>query len=268
MKTKYFYPDVDDRNTLALIKKNEPSSGYWEISEKKILDLIKHLIEDKTSGKENLWLLDAGCGTGRLLPEFERYFNHILAIDPDCTQIEKAEKTVKDCGFEDKVTFKVSSAEELEWKKESIDVVLCSHILQHVPTDSVQKILSRFHEILRQDGLLFITTTHSRKSDDYFAKDLMKGSEILEKRISKEEFNSLINNDQNILPIHFFSANKLANILMENGFKVLDCRSYHVLSKSKLFAQSLDRDDIVNASDQLRTKFGRDIFLVSKKLVK
>jgi 2-polyprenyl-3-methyl-5-hydroxy-6-metoxy-1,4-benzoquinol methylase len=265
MKKEYIYPDVNDEITKAYIRENEPFSNYWERSEEKVLSLIKEKIEKHLPRSRDSWLLDAGCGTGRLLPEFQKYFSNILAIDPDPLQIEKARETARINGFADKVVFKMTSAELLDWKEESVDVILSSHVIQHVHTKTVPKILSKFQTVLKSDGLLFIMTTHSRRDRGYYVKAILKGSKTVEQKISKEEFNSLVIDDQNILPIHFFSLQTLQNILENSGFILIQHRSYHVLSKTKFFGDKGDRDELVNASDSLKTKFGRDILLIGQK---
>jgi len=264
MEKKYHYPDVNDKLTMALIREKEPFQGYWRTSERKILDLIKEKIE-KHSISAGSWLLDAGCGTGRLLPEFQKYFSNILAIDPDSSQIDKAKKVALDHGFADKVVFKATSAEQLEWEQESVDVILCSHVIQHVHTKTVPKILHKFHKVLRPDGLLFLMTTHSRRSYGYYAKSLLKDSKIMEKKIRKEEFNSIIKNDRNILPIHFFSINNLVNILRNSGFILIYFRTYHVMRKPTISTSDEDIDTMINTSKCLKRKFGRDIMLISQK---
>ncbi|MCW3998585.1 MAG: class I SAM-dependent methyltransferase [Candidatus Bathyarchaeota archaeon] len=268
MKREYFYPDVNDKITEALVKEKEPFQGYWEKSERKILDYIKQTIKKHFIKCDISWLLDAGCGTGRLLPEFQQYFTNILALDPDSKQIAKARNVAERWEFKDKILFKATSAERLRWKKESVDVILCSHIIQHVHTETIPKILKKFNDILKQNGLLFILTTHSRKNRDSYAKATLEGAKSIEKEIRIKEFNLLISNNQNILPIHFFSVDQLSKNLKDCGFVVLDFRSYHVYSKSKLLAKDQDNDDLVNSSVCLKLKFGRDILLIGQKSTK
>lgn len=264
MEKKYFYPDVNDKLTQAFIKENEPFPGYWERSEEDILALIKAKIEKNFGKSEDLWLLDAGCGTGRLLPKFQKYFSNILAIDPDPLQINKAKKLAKNNGFAEKVVFKVTSAEQLDWEKESINVILSSHIIQHVHSETISKILHKFHEILKSNGLLFIMTTHSRRNYGYYKKGILRGSKSFEQRITKKEFNSLITNNQNILPIHFFSVQNLENILRKSGFILISYSGYHILSKTKTLTKEKYRDELLN-DDFLKFRFGRDIMLISEK---
>ncbi len=213
----------------------------------------------------NSWLLDAGCGTGRLLPEFEKSFSHILAVDSDPNQIEKAQKLAAEKKFEEKVVFKISLTEELDWEKESIDVVLCSHVIQHVNTESVSKILEKFHFLLKSQGLLFIMTTFSGNKPDYYVKGCLKGSESIEKKISKKEFNSLIYNEQNILPLHFFSVQTLTSLFSSSGFSLLSYKPFHGIGKSVLLNETGKRNRPTSTRGRLGSGYGRDVLVVGKK---
>jgi ubiquinone/menaquinone biosynthesis C-methylase UbiE len=263
MEKTYSYPDANDALTAALIRQKEPYPNYWELSEHKILKKIQQEIK-KHPMPQSSWLLDAGCGTGRLLPTFESCFSNILAVDPDVAQIEKAKKTARDGRFEGKVTFEVASAEQLKREKESIDVVLCSHVIQHATATSVEKILGKFYDVLRPNGFVFILTAHSTKKTDYYVKEQLINSKNVAEKIGEDEFNCLINNNQNILPIHFFTEKTLNSALVKHGFKLLDFKVYHVLGKSKLFAPSEDRDEVANGSQQRKSKFGRDMLIIAQ----
>lgn len=268
MSQKYFYPDTNDQITVVLIKQKEPFTGYWEKSEENVLKLIENTIQIHIADSPNSWLLDSGCGTGRLLPKFQKNFGHILAIDPDSTQIERAKQLVQECGFSDKVVFQTASVEELEWKEGSIDVILCSHILQHVNTETVHRILQKFSHVLKKEGLLFIMTTHSKQGNDYYVKEYLQGSEFVEQRINQAEFNSLVKNDRQILPIHFFSIKNFSGILNDSGFRLLDFRVFHILRKSGILDRIADRDRVANAVSFLKARSGRDMLVIAQKSVK
>jgi ubiquinone/menaquinone biosynthesis C-methylase UbiE len=260
----YFYPDINDRITVSLIDEKEPFAGYWIKSEKATLNVIKKLIAEHSGNNKLQWLLDAGCGTGRLLPEFEGYFQHILAIDPDSSQIEKAKSLANKYGFLDKVVFDTISADKLHWKNETIDIILCSHVLQHVSTDSVSRILQNFFRVSKKKGLLFIMTTHSKENQDYYVKAYVKDSEMVEERIDKDEFDSLISNNKNILPLHFFSLKNITQIVENSGFSLLSFRSYHILGKIPLIDRVVGRDKLVNHCTFLKTRLGRDMLIICK----
>jgi len=262
----YSYPDDSDKITTSLICENEPFSGYWAKSEKKILNLMKRYTEEYTDNRNNTWFLDAGCGTGRLLSEFERFFDQILAIDPDPIQIDKTNSLVESQGIAKKVTSRISSIEKLVWDSESVDIILCSHILQHVHTNNVLLILKKFYELLRTEGLLFIMTCHSGEDNDYYIKGYLKNSKAIEERIEKEEFNNLVINQRSILPIHFFTYDTLFELLESTGFKIIDYRSFHIVRKIPLFDRIIDRDKFANSFTSLKKKMGRDMFIAGVKI--
>lgn len=220
------------------------SAVEWEESEERILKIIEEYMK-KSPGN---WLLDAGCGTGRLLPRFQKYFDKILAVDLDPTQIRKAQELAQIHGFANKVTFKTSSIDSVKWRRNSIDAVLCSHLLQHVSNDSVKRILEKFKTLSKEDSLLFIMTAHARYQD-YFTKESLEGQEHFEERINAEEFDSLTSNSKNILPIHFFPKKSIQNALERSGFKTLEYRLFHKVA----------------VGNSCR-KESRDLLIVAKKL--
>lgn len=262
----YLYPDVNDKITAALVTEKEPYRGYWAKSEKCVLDLMRKYVHDNVQKTTDTWLFDAGCGEGRLLLEFERYFDHILATDPDSSRIEIAENFARKYGFKEKVVFQSVSIEKLDWRKESINVILCSHVLQHVHSDSVPQILEESKKLLKREGLLFITTCHSRSNEDYYVKGYLKNSELIEERIGKEEFNSLIFNERDILPLHFFSMKNVIEMLKNLGFTILVLRSFHVLGRMSILDKIIDRDHVVNSIDFLKSRLGRDMAVIARKI--
>jgi len=227
MNKSYVYPDYNDKITITMIDEKESVKGvgYWQRSEKRILNLMKKQIEKHTK-KENTRFLDAGCGDGRLLPEFEKYFNDIVLIDPDKQRLKSAKRLVSKLDISKKVNCKTLSIESIE-SKQKFDVILCNHVLQHVHTDNIKKILEKFYELLNKDGLLFITTCNSSKKEDYFVKQFIKNSKTIEEIIKKEEFNSLIYKKK-LIPIHFFEKDKLISLLTSLNFKVLDFKRFHI----------------------------------------
>jgi 2-polyprenyl-3-methyl-5-hydroxy-6-metoxy-1,4-benzoquinol methylase len=266
-KKNYSYPDTNDKITSALIKKEEPYAGYWEKSEKQILSIIKRAIQKRLKKTNNSWLLDAGCGRGRLLPEFKPYFDKILAVDPDVQQIEKAADLAKHQGFANKAVFENVPIEEIDWKKESMDVILCSHVLQHVHTENVARILNKFNWLAKKGGLLFIMTTHSGRKRDHFAKDYFRGAEVVEEKIEKDEFNSLVTNKLDELPVHFFSIDSLTQMLENCGFTVLNFSCYHVLRTGTSSDKAIEKDQAANKSKYLNDKVGRDMLVTCKKQI-
>ena len=218
----YSYPDSENRITTCMITERTRAKVLWEKSEKTILDYIEEYIKKS----HRSWLFDAGCGTGRLLPRFQVYFDKILAVDRDANQLRKAKDLAKTLNFEDKVVFKVTSVQNLSWLKGSIDTILCSHLIQHLSTQSVSLVAKKFWALARTNGHLFVLTTHAR-NQDHFTKEYLKHEKLIEEKISEAEFNSLIENKDNILPIHYFSKKSISNIMRESGFRSLDFKLFH-----------------------------------------
>lgn len=265
MEKNYFYPDKNDIITATLISRKQPSEGYWAKSEQFVLERMKNFVETYTRNKINTWFLDVGCGTGRLLPEFVSYFDRMLAIDPDKYLLTMAKDFVKKRGLSGKVIFQHTSMQKLKWKERSIDVILCSHVLQHVHTDSLANILTKFEQLLKNKGLVFITTCHSRKDYDFYVKMYLKNREVIEEVIEKYEFNSLIRNEKNILPIHFFSRKNIFKMLQGYRSEILDFRSFHILNRIPFIDYIVFRDKLVNSCSLLQSRLGRDMFIAYRR---
>lgn len=257
---QYMYPDLKDRITSVLISSKEPYKGYWEESENFILDLIKKHISKHIKNKEKS-LLDAGCGEGRLTIYFSDCFEHILAIDPDISRLDVAMEEAKRLKISKKIDFDNGPIEEIN-EDEKFDVILCSHVFQHVQTSLITKIMEKFRTLMKKSGLLFITTCHSTKGEDYFAKDYLEISNFVEETIDQDSFNSLVFGI-NQLPLHLFSRGSIEDLLKNSGFKIIDYKVFHILEDD--LGTKRNRDITVNKSPSLQNKYGRDVFIAAKK---
>ena len=222
---KYIYPDHGDGLTVSLIDNVEPYKGFWGHNEDIILNEINEYIKGNINADDSFFL-DAGCGNGRLLKKFGINFSNIVAIEPDENRLKEAIENIKFTDFYSKVTFLNVSAEELTCTHK-FDVILSSHVLQHVHTDTVIKILKNITSLLRNNGVLFLMTCHTVETDDCYAKDQYIDSKFIEENITKEDFNSLIFNNINVLPIHFFSKKTIIGLLKEAGFEIFDMEVFH-----------------------------------------
>jgi 2-polyprenyl-3-methyl-5-hydroxy-6-metoxy-1,4-benzoquinol methylase len=257
-RIEYKYPDSKDKMTTENIKRIELYPGYWSSSEETILNIVKNLIK-KNAGQNRF--LDAGCGEGRLIAVFENQFEEIVAIDPDQERLKVAESVTREQGLSKKITFKRMAIEDFE-DNNRFDFILCSHILQHVHTDTVSIIIKKFKSLIKRDGLLCITTCHSTKDNGYFVKDLRRNSELLEVPITKEEFNSLINS-KGTLPIHFFRLDEIGQLLSDNGFKIIEFRVFHLEKRLPGLENDKEIDDTANSNPDLQEKTGRDMMIAA-----
>jgi ubiquinone/menaquinone biosynthesis C-methylase UbiE len=264
----YTYPDQDEKITSALIKLQEPFPGYWNQSERKIIELMKAYIVEYllTHQDGDDHFLDAGCGEGRMVMEFSECFSSITAADPDRMRLNTAKERVQETSWANKVAFQNVMVEDLAADEDRFDVILFSHVLQHVHTDAVEEILRKFSRIIKKDGILFITTCHSVKPEDYYTKSYFEGSAFKEGELSKEEFNTWVTNAGGILPAHFFTRDHLEECLKRTGFTVFDFKVYHILESIEgMDDQMADRDEWVNRNPRLQRSNGRDLFIAARR---
>jgi SAM-dependent methyltransferase len=92
-------------------------------------------------------LLDAGCGSGRLLDELSRR-GEVSAIDmnPDSVAI------AKERGHDD---VHVGAVESLPWPDETFDLVTSLDVLEHTADDRVA--LAEYRRVTREGGAILIT---------------------------------------------------------------------------------------------------------------
>ena len=161
MKPQYNYPDPGDAITFKVIDTYQHISNYWSNSEKWILRNIHKIIADK--GISNYRLLDVGCGEGRLFGEFIENATEIVGIEPDVQRFGNAQICIKENNFQDKVRIYNSLLEDAKLQ-ETFDIVLSSHIIQHIPSHSVNAHLEKLASLTTDGGLLIINTNTSNRS--------------------------------------------------------------------------------------------------------
>ena len=100
----------------------------------------------------NLFLIDAGCGDMSLTRELSKRGANVLAIDPDPIQAEKnrALSTIPNVGFAE------TGADELPVEDSSIDGILFSYSLHHVPEALYPAVFREALRVLKPDGFLYV----------------------------------------------------------------------------------------------------------------
>jgi len=129
-----------------------------------------------------------------------------------------------------------------------------------VHTASVPVIIKKLRDLIKEDGLLCITTCHSTKDDGYFEKEIIKNSELLNGPIYESEFNSLINSSGN-LPVHFFEFGEIEKLLADNGFKIVEFRVFHLERMPEGYENVEGIDNIVNLDPELKETNGLDMMI-------
>ena len=96
-------------------------------------------------------VLEVGCASGGVSINLCREFKSYVAIDLDAQAIAQAQADGKAAGAP--VEFKRMNSEELEFPDQSFDLVICSHVYEHVPRPA--KMLDEIHRVLRPGGVCY-----------------------------------------------------------------------------------------------------------------
>ena len=97
-------------------------------------------------------VLDAGCGSGYASSYLSRRGFAVTGIDTSKRMLAIAERRAPDA------TFLRMDMRSMDFPSESFDGIVCLYAIIHVPRRSHRRILSRFREFLKPNGLLLICT--------------------------------------------------------------------------------------------------------------
>jgi SAM-dependent methyltransferase len=112
----------------------------------------EHLLFERYGTPQNI--LDVGCGTGECTIKLaERYPQaQILGVELDPNHVERARNTCR--RFGPRVRIEQGDAYALAVPAETIDLVVCRHLLQSIPYP--EKVIQECQKVLRWDGWLHL----------------------------------------------------------------------------------------------------------------
>ena len=95
--------------------------------------------------------LNIGCGEGDYDPLLKTYSKKLYAGDINESDIQYCKQFNKDKN----IIYQTMDIENLDFKKEYFDGILCTEVLEHV--SSIKKSLKNVHRVLKKGGYLIVT---------------------------------------------------------------------------------------------------------------
>ena len=127
-------------------------SFSWFFIEKPYLD--KYLTHSLTPGTR---VLDAGCGVGRSVEYLRQkgvWPENILALDLNHQMVTRARDNIAEAGYIQ------GNLTNLPIEDDSVDLVLCSHVVHYLDDSGYKAAMDNFARVLRSGGKLIIITAH------------------------------------------------------------------------------------------------------------
>lgn len=115
---------------------------------KRIIKTLQVYFETKSL--KNLTVLDLGASTGIIANELSKHFKKIVATDIDKGGLKYAKKQFR----RKNLIFKYADAMKMPFQNQSFDVVVCTHVYEHVP--SPKKLFEEIHRVLKPDGVCYL----------------------------------------------------------------------------------------------------------------
>lgn len=209
MKSENYHRDESYKKSEAL---------FANIFQKRV-NLISRYIK---KGK----MLEVGCSTGVMLQLFSEKGWEVLGIEPSGSCQEAKNKKLK---------VLCSTFENADLPKESFDLIVLNHTLEHM--DNPSSVLKKLNLLLREDGILFIDVPNVGSLS---SKLLGKKWPYLLPEEHKSQFNK----------------NNLGKLLTNNGFKIL-----HWESRSGFFEYAFPLKELK------RKRFLLDIVLLPYSII-
>ena len=122
---------------------------------------LRQMIADLAQLRSGETVLDVGCGTGTLALEARERVGitgRMYGIDPSRQMIAYARSLT--AGRSLSVDFQLGVVEHLAFPDRSFDVVLCTWMIHHLPTDDQRQGLAEMARVLKPGGRLLLVDSH------------------------------------------------------------------------------------------------------------
>lgn len=223
---EYFYPDRNDDITTTMINALSDFQRWTDQEQRVILALAQRILELPTPRR----MLDLGAGLGRLAVQLAPYCERGRLVEPDDHRRAGLTKGCRAIGLPAS-RFGVAGHWPDGDVDDQYDVVLVSHVFQHVTETTVMSILTDVSAHLRPGGLLYVATCFEGAAEESYTLNRFDARRTWEEAaIDRDTFERLAGaSAAGQLPVHFFTRERLVSMIEGNGFTVTDVLPFHAL---------------------------------------
>jgi SAM-dependent methyltransferase len=115
----------------------------------KAVAVIVDYLQEFEKSPEELLVLDIGCSTGYQSRYYGQFFRCVHGVDID----EKAVRHAANVNSSQNVVFQVQDCMNLSFAEATFDVVMCTHVYEHVP--DAGKLISEIYRVLKPEGICY-----------------------------------------------------------------------------------------------------------------
>jgi SAM-dependent methyltransferase len=198
------------------------------------------MLGDSLRPKENIRVLDVGCGTGFSMMWLRERFGTSREFGVDVS--EHAAEFWRSRGLD---TIAIAGADALPFSASEFDLVTCFDVVYQLEMQAAGQALAEMNRVLKQDGLLFIREP---------AYDWLRGS-----------------HDVAVATRHRYTLGELRRLLESRGFAIRRASYANTLlfpaaAAHRLLSRGGDSSDVREASDFMNRAFGAALKLEARLL--
>ena len=226
---EFQYADHNDELTGALISQNY-DEAYWGRGEERLLSASRAYVSRKFGHEalKRLKMLDLGCGMGRLIPEFAAEYGEVVGLEPDEERCRMAQDFLAAAGVPNASAWHGSLGDYLEREDRApgFDVVLCSHIFQHISHETLFGILEDLRRAAKKTAVFIFTTTFAEGEENEYTTESFREADRVSAVTDREGFEAAVRAGDR-LPVCRFARPWLEARLREHGLRVREFSCYH-----------------------------------------
>lgn len=263
-----------EKTDLLVLKKQlfefyKTNKRYFEVTSKnhytRMLDLacLKVILRELKKSKEGLFILDVGCGTGRLTFDLAEKSPKGQVVGMDISEIAIRSASHITNKLDGRINLIVGDAESLPLREEIFDFIVLSEVIEHLVFP--QKALEDVFRVLKHHGRSILFTPNKGSAEELYER--LEGLFLTGKK------RRLFRYRRRLAPLHvrLFNTWDLLYIIKSVGFKVEQNFSICVLPSTLLKLLPNMLTDLIFSLDFLLTKcwplkfIGSVMVLVIKK---